>query len=74
MLTPVFHTYIHMSEPQCIYSRWTKDSLVKPRKYFPRYQNTMPQRQKIVMSAIVVKTGGMNPASSAHGVIYLLNP
>lgn len=55
-------------------SLWTNESFVKPRKYFPQYQNRMPKLQTNVMSAMVVSIGGTKPLSAAQGVMYLLTP
>lgn len=60
--------------PRLRHRRCTKELLVNPRKYLPQNQNKIPHIQKRLMSAMVVMTGGMKPASVAHGVIYLLKP
>jgi hypothetical protein len=45
-----------------------------PRNFLPKNQKIIPQQEKKVMRAMLVKMGGMKPFSSAHGVKNLDTP
>ena len=40
----------------------------------PLYQNKIPKEHHKKINAVLVMIGGMNPASSVHGVMNLLKP
>lgn len=46
----------------------TKEFAVIPLNFLPANQKIIPQQEKKVMRAMLVRIGGMNPFSSAHGV------
>jgi hypothetical protein len=52
----------------------TNEFFVIPRIFLPQNQKMTPQAHHSVMSAMLVKMGGLNPLASAQGVRNLLTP